>query len=255
MFDSHCHLDATEFDVDRSAVLARARAAGIEAQLVPAIEAAAWPKLRALCAAEPDLWPAYGLHPMFLDRHRPEHLEQLADWLTGPDAVAVGECGLDFFVAGLDPERQRYFFQAQLELAKTFDLPVVLHARRAVDEVIATLRRIGGLRGVVHSFSGSEEQARQLFKLGFAIGIGGPVTYERAQRLRRIVATMPLEHLLLETDAPDQPDAAIRGQRNEPARLACVLDCIAGLRTMDRETLAAITTANARRLFNKRAPM
>jgi len=255
MFDSHCHLDAAEFDADRAAVLARARAAGIEAQLVPAIEAAAWPKLRALCAAEPDLLPAYGLHPMLLERHRPAHLEQLGGWLVGPDAVAVGECGLDFYVEGLDPDTQRFYFKGQLELAKTFDLPLVLHARRAVDEVIATLRRIGGLRGVVHSFSGSEEQARQLFKLGFAIGIGGPVTYERAQRLRRIVATMPIEHLLLETDAPDQPDAAIRGQRNEPARLRQVLDCVAALRQLPADELAALTAANARRLFTKCPPM
>ena len=126
---------------------------------------------------------------------------------------------------------------------------MVVHARHAVDAVIAALRRIGGLRGVVHSFSGSEEQARQLWKLGFLLGLGGPVTYERARRLRRLAATMPLEHLLLETDAPDQPDSAIRGQRNEPARVAVVLDCIAALRDEPPAAIAAATTANAARLF------
>jgi len=173
----------------------------------------------------------------------------LAEWLARDRPAAVGECGLDFFVEGLDPEAQRRYFQRQLELAREFGLPVVLHARRAVDEVIASLRRVGGLRGVVHSWSGSEEQARQLFGLGFHLGIGGPVTFERAQRLRRTVATMPLEFLLLETDAPDQPDAAHRGQRNEPGRLGEVLRVVADLRGADPAVIAAATRANAERLF------
>lgn len=249
LYDSHCHLDAPEFDADRAAVLRRAREAGVSRQLVPAVTRAGWPKLKDLCAAEPDLRPAYGLHPMYLAEHRPEDLDALTDWLATERPAAVGECGLDFFVEGLDPQAQRRYFHRQLELAREFDLPVVLHARRAVDEVIAALRRVGGLRGVVHSWSGSEEQARQLFALGFCLGIGGPVTYERARRLRRLVATMPLEYLLLETDAPDQPDAGIRGQRNEPARLAAVLDAVAALRRQPREDIARATTANAARLF------
>ena len=164
----------------------------------------------------------------------------------------MGECGLDYFVEGLDPERQRHFFQGQLELARDFDLPLVLHARRAVDEVILRLRRTGGLRGVVHSWSGSEEQARQLFELGFHLGIGGPVTFERARRLRRTVASMPIEFLLLETDAPDQPGAGHRGERNEPAYLPEVLAVVAELRGESPEAIAAATTANAQRLFVRR---
>ena len=151
--------------------------------------------------------------------------------------------------AGLDHERQQVFFDGQLKLARDFDLPVIVHARRAVDAVTASIRRIGHLRGVVHSFSGSEEQARQLWKSGFLLGLGGPVTYERANRLRRLAATMPLEHLLLETDAPDQPDVSIRGQRNEPARLREVLNVIAALRGVEPGEVAEATTANARRLF------
>ncbi|KFN51667.1 hypothetical protein N790_04390 [Arenimonas malthae CC-JY-1] len=249
LYDSHCHLDASEFDPDRDAVLARARSAGVTRQLVPAVDRASWPAIRTLCAADPGLRPAYGLHPMFLDRHQPEDLDALAEWLARERPAAVGECGLDFFVEGLDPEAQRRYFRRQLELAREFDLPVVLHARRAVDEVIASLRRIGGLRGVVHSWSGSEEQARQLFGLGFHLGIGGPVTFERARRLRRTVATMPIEWLLLETDAPDQPDAAHRGERNEPARLPNVLAAVAALRGETPESVAAATAANAERLF------
>ena len=249
LYDSHCHLDAAEFDVDRPAVLARARDAGVARQLVPAVDRASWDAIRTLCAAEPGLRPAYGLHPMFLDRHQPYHLDELRDWLESERPAAVGECGLDFFVDGLDPDKQRLYFRRQLELARDFDLPVVLHARRAVEEVIATLREVGGQRGVVHSWSGSEEQARQLFELGFCLGIGGPVTYDRAKRLRRTVASMPLDCLLLETDAPDQPDAGWRGQRNEPARLRQVLDVVAQLRGQPAAAIAEATSANALRLF------
>ncbi len=249
LFDSHSHFDAPEFDGDRVEALARAEQAGVRQQLVPAVDFGSWPGLKTTCALSPGLHAAYGLHPMFLDRHEPAHLEALPDWIRQEKPRAVGECGLDFFVAGLDPDQQRFYFQGQLDIAKAFNLPVVVHARRAVDEVIATLRRIGGLRGVIHSYSGSEEQALQLFKLGFHLGIGGPVTYERAQRLRRLVSTMPLEWLLLETDSPDQPDAAHRGQRNEPERLPVVLDTIAHLRKMDRDVLAGATRRNAERLF------
>jgi len=249
LIDSHCHLDASEFDPDRAAVIERARAAGVEAQVVPAVTAASWPKLREVCQQAPGLYPAYGLHPMFLADHRPEHLDQLRDWIERERPCAIGECGLDFFVEGLDAEAQQDFFIGQLKLARDFELPVIVHARRAVDAVIAAIRRIGGLRGVVHSYSGSPEQATQLHKLGFLLGLGGPLTYERAQRLQRLVREMPLEQLLLETDAPDQPDAGIRGQRNEPARLALIARHVAALRGTDVETVARGTSANARRLF------
>jgi len=249
LYDSHCHLDAGEFDADRLQVLDRARAAGVTRQLIPAVSREAWPGLRRLCAENDGLKPAYGLHPMFLDRHQPTDLDELEHWLATERPAAVGECGLDFFVEGLDPGLQRRYFGRQLELARAFDLPVVLHARRAVDEVIASLRRVGGLRGVVHSWSGSQEQARQLFALGFHLGIGGPVTYERAKRLQRTVAGMPLEFLLLETDAPDQPDALHRGERNEPGRMPVVLEAVARLRGQSPEAVAAATVANAVRLF------
>ena len=248
--DSHCHLDAPEFDRDLDAVILRARAAGVTRQVIPAIEAKGWPHLRDLCKTGTGLFPAYGLHPMYLSSHQPAHLRELGEWIARECPVAVGECGLDFFVEGLDPEDQRLYFDGQLALARDFDLPVIVHARRAVDAVIASFKRVGGLRGVVHSFSGSPEQARQLWQLGFLLGIGGPATYSRANRLRSLVATMPLQHLLLETDAPDQPDAGIRGQRNEPARLAFISQTIAELRGVDAEVIAATTSANAQRLFN-----
>ena len=250
LVDSHSHFDAPEFDGDRDAALARARAAGVTRQVVPAVAASSWPKLREVCAQDAGLFAAYGLHPMYLSEHRPAHLEDLRTWIEREKPVAVGECGLDFFVEGLDAETQQQYFDGQLRLAREFDLPVIVHARRAVDAVIASIRRIGGLRGVVHSFSGSPEQARQLWQLGFLIGLGGPVTYERANRLRTLARTMPLDYLLLETDAPDQPDAGIRGQRNEPARLPVVRDVIAGLRGITAVEVSQATTRNAERLFN-----
>lgn len=249
LIDSHCHLDACEFDADRARVLARARHAGIVAQIIPAVTAAAWPKLEQLCADQMDLHPAYGLHPMYLQAHRPAHLADLRAQIERERPVAIGECGLDFYVEGLDAKTQHEYFDAQLRLARAFDLPLIIHARRAVDAVIAALRQIGGLRGVVHSFSGSAQQAEQLHSLGFLLGIGGPVTYPRAQRLRRLAAALPIEQLLLETDSPDQPGADHRGQRNEPAHLIEVLESVAMLRGTSAEVLAEATSANAVRLF------
>jgi len=249
LIDSHCHLDADEFDPDRAAVLQRATAAGIVAQLVPATAVAGWPKLREVCQAQPGLYPAYGLHPVFLAEHRPEHLEQLQEWIERERPLAIGECGLDYFIEDLDPAAQARYFDGQLALARRYGLPLIVHARRAVEAVIQAIRRIGEVRGVVHSFAGSPEQARQLWEHGFMIGLGGPVSYERARRLRHLAATMPLQHLLLETDAPDQPDAGIRGQRNEPARLPHIAEVIAGLRGAEAADIAAQTAANARRLF------
>lgn len=249
--DSHAHLDDGSFDPDRAEVLRRAHEAEVRRIVVPAIHRDSWADIERLCARHPEALPAYGLHPIYLERHRPEHVAELTRWLADHPAVAVGEIGLDYFLEDLDRERQRQYFEEQLRVARELDLPVIVHARRAVDEVTSTLRRIGKLRGVVHSFAGSEQQAEQLWRLGFHLGIGGPVTYERAQRLRRIVAHMPIEHLLLETDAPDQPGADHRGQRNEPAHIREVLRVVAELRGESEESVAAATTANAARLFRR----
>jgi TatD DNase family protein len=249
LVDSHSHFDVAEFDTDRAGVLQRAHARGVRRQIVPGIAVSGFAHLREVCRDHEGLHPAYGLHPLFLAEHRPEHLHELRAWIERERPSAVGECGLDYYVDGLARDTQHVYLARQLELAREFDLPVVLHARRAVDDVIAAIRAVGGLRGVVHSFSGSDEQARQLWKLGFHLGFGGPITYPRAHRLRRIVASMPLEFLLLETDSPDQPLHGRQGQRNEPALLADVCACAAQLRGVEPETIAAATTANCERLF------
>lgn len=249
LVDSHCHIDAPEFDPDRAAVIERAQRDGVTRIIAPAVTAASWPKLKLVCETFAQVVPAWGLHPMYLDQHRPQHLTLLRTWLEQERPCAVGECGLDYYVGGLDPLRQHDILLVQMKLAREFDLPLILHARKALDEVMAMLRRVGGLRGVVHSFSGSRQQAQKLYEAGFLLGIGGPVTYARAQRLRGIVRDLPIEHLLLETDAPDQPDAAIRGQRNEPSRLAEVLRVVAQLRDETPEHVARCTTQNAIALF------
>ncbi|NJN47641.1 MAG: TatD family hydrolase [Candidatus Competibacteraceae bacterium] len=247
--DSHCHFDAAEFDRDRDTAYQRACAAGVTAQVVPAICARLWPKLKTVTARYPSLYAAYGLHPMLLAEHRPDHLQQLADWLEHENPVAVGECGLDYFVPELDPHMQLDYFTAQLKLARDYALPVIIHARRAVDEVIKAIRRYPGLRGTVHSFSGSEQQARRLLDLGFLLSFGGPLSYPRANRLRTLIRALPLEALLLETDAPDQPGLLHRGERNEPAFITETLTVMAQLRDQDPAEIAKATATNAARLF------
>ncbi|WP_329743519.1 TatD family hydrolase [Dyella sp. A6] len=250
VIDSHVHLDDARFDDDRDTVLDHARNAGVSTWIVPGVDAASWPRIRALRNARAGIHAAYGLHPIFLSRHRPDHLDALAEWLINEQPIAVGEIGLDFHAVDAHPGLQRDYFVRQLDMASKRGLPVIVHARKALDEVIHTLRGFPGLRGVVHSFSGSEQQAEQLWKIGFHVGIGGPVTYPRAQRLRRIVAQMPIEFLLLESDAPDQPDVLHRGQRNEPAYVIDTLQCIAMLRDMPADELAQATTRNAQQLFS-----
>lgn len=247
--DSHAHLDVAAFDPDREAVLDRARQHGVRQMLVPATDQASWPGIRNLCADHAGVFPAYGWHPLFLDDNAPVDVDALSSWLHAGDAVAVGEIGLDHYAATCSRARQTMWFEAQLQVACDTHLPVVVHALRAVEEVSLVLRAFHGLRGVVHSFSGSQQQAERLWDMGFLLGIGGPVTYPRARRLRQIVAQMPIDYLLLESDAPDQPDVHHRGQRNEPARVAGIARCIAELRGESVEELGAATTANARRLF------
>jgi len=249
LIDSHCHLDDARFEHDRAAVLQRAHRAGVIAQLLPAVSAARWPPLKRTLILAEGLYAAYGLHPMFIAEHQDEHLDQLALWLAQEKPLAVGECGLDFFIKELDQMAQLHFFHQQLDLAVQFKLPVVIHARKELDQVLAALRQRPSLSGVCHCFSGSEQQAKQLIERGFRLGFGGPITYPRALKLRRLVTRLPLESLLLESDAPDQPDSQHWQQRNEPAYLSQVAQTVAELKGLDQALVAAVTTENARQLF------
>lgn len=249
LIDTHTHLDDPRFDSDREQVIQRARQCGISHLIVPAISAATWQRLRDICTLYPELSPAYGLHPMFMQDHRPEHTETLAKWLQQEPAVAIGECGLDFHIADADRDAQQSLFELQLDLASRVHLPVIIHARKSVEQVLNTLRNFPQVEGVLHSFSGSRQQAERLIGMGFRFGFGGPVTYSNAHRLHALVRWMPLDAMLLETDSPDQPDAEHRGQRNEPGYLPLIMNAICRLKGITPDKLAARTSANARTLF------
>lgn len=249
LIDTHCHLDVPEFDPDRDCVLRRCRDLGLAAIVVPGVDAAALPGLLALCRREPLCWPALGLHPMYTDRHRPQDVETLRALVARERPVAIGEIGLDFYVPDADREAQQALFEAQLRIAAAADLPVLLHARKAHDQTLATLRRIRVRGGIAHAFNGSLEQARQYLDLGFKLGIGGMVTFERSRKIRRLAAELPLSALVLETDAPDMPPAAHQHRRNSPEYLPEILEALARVRGQDADTVAEQTTNNARELF------
>lgn len=258
--DTHCHLDAPEFAPDVDAVRARAAAQGVARCVLPAVEAAHFDAVRALAHRHGDGY-ALGIHPLYTGRAQEGDLARLDAELAAqagdPRLVAVGEIGLDYFVPGLDPARQEHFYREQLRLARRHGLPVILHVRRSADRLLKGLRELApGAGGIAHAFNGSEQQARAFIGLGFKLGFGGAVTYERALQLRRLAASLPLEALVLETDAPDIPPhwlyrtaqqrAAGQPQgRNEPAELPRIARVIAELRGITPQALAAATTRNA----------
>jgi len=214
--------------------------------VLPAIERANFATVQTLCTQYPICTPAYGIHPMYVDRATPTDLDVLRGYLTQPDTVAVGEIGLDFFVNGYDLEKQEFYFAEQLKLAREFDLPVLLHIRRAQDTILKHLRQHKVCGGIAHAFNGSTQQATEFIKLGFKLGFGGAMTYSRATRLRALAATLPLENIVLETDAPDiPPDFLQRGSPNKPEYLPRIAQTLAELRGVPLEEIARVTTANA----------
>ena len=268
--DTHCHLDAPEFDPDRIEVIRRARAAGVTQLVLPAVEAADFDRVRAL-AHEHGLCYALGIHPLRVERATPADLEALAQALQrhagDPRLVAVGEIGLDFLVAGLDRHRQEHFYREQLRLALAARLPVLLHVRRSADALLAGLRRITVGGGIAHAFNGSWQQALEFLALGLRLGFGGAMTHERARQIRHLARELPAHALVLETDAPDIPPqwlyrtAAERAAdggghgRNEPAELPRIAQVLAELRGWTLQETAAICGANARQALPRLAAL
>ncbi len=250
LFDTHCHLDVAAFGGDRETVLASARANGVLGQLIPAIDAQGWSGLLKLCAAHADLYPALGLHPVFIDQHQTNDLDALLRLAADPAVVAIGEIGLDFVINDPRPERQLALLDDQLAMAAELSKPVVLHCRKAHEPLFARLRASGVRSGIIHAFNGSVELAHRYLDLGFKLGFGGMLTFERSTRLRRLAASLPLEELVLETDAPDLTVAAYRGERNSPAYLPWCLLALAEVRQMDPAEVARQTRANALALFS-----
>jgi TatD DNase family protein len=264
--DTHCHLDAPEFTADVAEVRARARDRGVVHCVLPAVQAAHFEGTRALAHQFGDSY-ALGIHPLYVKDALDDDLARLDAALAGhrndPRLVAVGEIGLDYFVTELcaSPlrERQEFFYLEQLRLARKHQLPVILHVRRSADMLLKGLRAVGGGRpwqGIAHAFNGSLQQAQAFIGLGLKLGFGGALTYERAQNLRRLAAELPLEAIVLETDAPDMPPhwlyttagqrAAGEAQgRNEPGELPRIAQVLADLRGMTLQALAQQTWRNA----------
>ncbi|RUR27280.1 TatD family deoxyribonuclease [Vreelandella andesensis] len=254
LIDAHCHLDFAAFDDDRDAVIKNARAVGVEHFIVPSTTRSKWPCVLAL-GARKDVSLCVGLHPYFVDEHSHQDLAALEQLLAeqktqaGTRFVAVGECGIDGrFTETLD--KQWVYFDAQLRLAKQFDLPVVVHCVTANDQVGKRLRELALPKGgLIHAFSGSYEQAAKFLDLGYTLGLGGTITYERAKRLRGVVSRLPDNGFVLETDSPDMPLSGYQGQRNEPSRVVRVASTVAKLRCQPLEQIASQSSANAIRLF------
>lgn len=254
LIDTHTHLDFPDFDADRGALLARSRALGVEKLVVLGVYQANWQRLWDLVQGDAGLYAAFGLHPVYLEQHRPEHLDELRHWLQRlaghRQLCAVGEFGLDYFLDQLDRQRQQALFEAQLRLAAEFELPALLHVRRAHAATIATLKRYRLKRGgIIHAFAGSHEEAREYLKLGFKLGLGGAPTWPQALRLHQVVARLPLEAIVLETDAPDMAPAMHAHQRNSPEFLADICTALAELRGIEADELASASSRNAAELF------
>ncbi|MBA1303779.1 TatD family hydrolase [Stutzerimonas stutzeri] len=257
LIDTHTHLDFEMFDDDRAQVIARARNAGVERIVVLGVHAANWQRVWQLACDEPSMHAALGLHPVFLEEHQDAHVQQLRDWLERlrgePKLCAVGEIGLDYYIDNPDIERQQRLLEAQLALAADFSLPVLLHVRRAHAPMIATLKRYKLERsGVIHAFSGSWEEAREYLRLGFRLGLGGAGTWPQAQRMHRVLRQLPLEAIVLETDAPDIPPAGHAGERNSPELLPEICRRLADLKGIDAHALAAASYRNSCELFGWR---
>ena len=254
LIDSHTHLDFPDFDADRTQLLARSRALGVKQMVVLGVYQSNWQRLWDLVQTDSQLYAAFGLHPVYLDDHRPEHVIELGQWLSRlaqhPQVCAVGEIGLDYFLPELDRDGQQQLFEAQLQLAADFQLPALLHVRRSHAQVIATLKRIRLKRGgIIHAFAGSREEAREYIKLGFKLGLGGAATWPQALRLRKVMVDLPLEAIVLETDSPDMAPAMYPNQRNSPEHLPDICQALAEVVGVSPERLAEATTANACEVF------
>ncbi len=250
--DTHCHFDFPPFVDDAQGSIARAAQAGVERIIVPSVDASRFARVSKLAQQHAALYSALGLHPINIAQHQDEHLAELESWLKSPDSkrVAIGEIGLDLYMPDAQFAKQTRLLDAQLKLAKQYDLPVILHSRRTHDQLALHLRRHDlPRRGVVHGFAGSQQQAERFVQLGYAIGVGGTITYSRASKTRNTIASLPLSALLLETDAPDMPLHGFQGQPNRPERARNVFEVLCQLRSESPEVIADALWHNTLRLF------
>ncbi len=258
--DTHCHLNFDTFDSDRSNVLERAWESGLQRILNPGVDVETSRSALGIAESQPAIYAAVGVHPEAASTWNEAALAELRDLASRPKVVAIGEIGLDYYREDAPPALQKEAFQAQLELAGEVGLPVVVHSRQAMEDLLSILRNwcnrlrdlgnpLSGRPGVLHSFEGSLEAAQEAMRLNFYIGVSGPVTFKNAPDRQAIIATLPLEHLLIETDAPFLSPHPLRGRRNEPANVRLIAEKIADLHHQSISSVAQITTENAAKLF------
>lgn len=251
--DSHCHLDFAEFDEHRDALIAQCAHANIHRLFLPGVDANSWQRQLTLCQQlsqdNCQLFPALGIHPWYVANSQEDDLTQLKTLLAATaNIVAIGEIGLDGMIENMP--RQQDFFAQQLTMARQFNLPVMVHHRKSHALIVPQLKAINLVRGgVIHAFSGSYQQAKAYLDLGFKLGIGGTITYERAQKTRNTIKKLPLNALLLETDAPAMPIAGQQGQQNSPLHLTHIFQCLCQLRPESAETIASQLEENINQLF------
>ncbi|SAL16262.1 TatD family hydrolase [Caballeronia telluris] len=247
--DTHCHLDASEFDADRDDVAASARRAGVSRIVIPGVERANFATVRDLAHCIDGGAYALGIHPLFTPRAQDDDLrvlrETIAASLDDPRFVGIGEIGLDYFVPTLDDARQQFFYDEQLKIAREFDLPVICHVRKSQDKVLKGLRVNGVKTGIAHAFNGSFQQAEAFIAHGMHLGFGGNLTFERARQIRRLAQQLPLAAIVLETDAPDIAPSWRYKERNAPDQVPGIAEVLAQLRGIDEAALSLGTTANA----------
>lgn len=249
LIDSHCHIDFAEFDHDRALVLDRASTAGVRKIIVPAVARNSWHKTMDICERNSQLELALGLHPIFIEQHQPQHLIELDKLLHKNKACAVGEIGLDYYLKELDRDKQTIFFTKQLIIAKRHQLPTIIHNRNAHDECLRILQEIGAQGGIIHAFNGGIQHAKKYIELGFLLGFGGMLTFDRSRKLHDLARQVPLQSIALETDAPDMTVQQHKGERNSPEYLTFVQQAVAQLKNISPEEVASITSANVHRVF------
>ena len=254
--DTHCHLDAPEFADSLGVVIHAAAEKNVKAILLPAVRAADFSNVKELAHQYsqqiPGLVYTLGIHPLYTNQAQESDIETLekriVESLSDSRFVGVGEIGLDYFVEDLDPHKQEFFFNAQLDLAQKYQLPVILHVRRSQDAILKALRRRNITGGIAHAFNGSFQQAEQFIELGFKLGFGGAASYARALQIRRLLQDLPLDSIVTETDAPDIPPAWLREEGlafNEPAFLARIAKELASIRGVDEAEFASAVWKNA----------
>lgn len=247
LFDTHCHLDIESHFPDFHETLNRARQAGVCDMVLAGVYRKGWSRLLDLCREDPNLHAAPGLHPMYMEFHDKDDMQRLERVAAAEEIIAIGEAGLDYHLSSIDREAQQHLFEAQVDIAACNELPLLLHVRKAHDQVLSALRRKKFVQGgIVHAYSGSLQQAEQYIRLGFKIGICGTITYDRARKIRRVAAALPLDSLVLETDSPDLPPVRHHGERNSPEYLPEILESLTELRSEGGVAIARQTTRNAR---------